>query len=625
MLLRNLHAASLPFITRALRGGRRVRYAAGALLLALLTVVLGFWIALGPGRLEHELRAGFNLERSMHMQELIEGKIFAEDSDELRHLGRQLAALQTPDIYARLASPGGRDGLHADWRVVSAVQQDVDAAIFAATIPSNRLHYPLRDSARALLAELGVTDYGYRDGSWSYLNWNDPDDVERIRHTLERRLQPQVMLYSSPLGVPDAVRLTGMIAGGITLLLLLLFAPVLTGTQMAQEVHENTLQPLTGTALGARDLVLGMTVGPLAVVGLVAAPQVVLLLGAALATGTVLSALAALAVAVVGGLFLTMLAQLAGLALGRQRTPGLIGVALLGGLVPLTMLGAALAIDLPHRAVGLLALLPQAAAAWLLCGSFVPESPIRLHYFGPAPDVFTSQAAVAVGTVGMLCFAWLGLRALVRRVGDLAPTALTRPEALLGALVSTVLIAIANPYGQHHYDAGEFYLLNLAIAAVPLALLLMMRVPQSDGPIALRRVPLGALVGEFFAMVGLHFLVSTVAMGGPDQLEILGTPVGFLYMLWSIAVAALIAIRVAAFPLTLLHRLWLGVCAIGLITAFVHAAWWADHQHGEPEDIFALWQVSPLLGLTQIVLLVVIPLTLVRALQNPASAPQSEA
>jgi hypothetical protein len=620
-LLRQLHAASLPFVARALRGGRRLRYATGALMLAVLTVVLGFWIALGPGRLEHELRASFNLERSMYQQELIEGKIFAEDDDDLRRLERQLHDLQRPDVYARLATSRDRHGLDADWRVVTAVQNDVEAVLFAATAPTTRDHHDLQRRARTLQAELRLPQH--TSPEWSYLNWYDADDIARIEHAVDRRMQPQVVIYGSPLGVADATRLTGMLAGGVTLLLLLLFAPVLAGTQMAQEVHENTLQPLTGTALGARDLVLGMTVGPLAVIGLVAAPQVVLLLGAAAALGSFLPALAALAVAVVGCLFLTMLAQLAGLALGRQRTPGLIGVALLGALVPLTMLGAALALELPSRAVGLLALLPQAAAAYLLFGSFIPA-----HHHDPfhvvTPDAVDPTTALVVGTLGMLCFAWLGLRALERRVGDLAPTALTRLEALFGALVSVVLITLANPFEHHTYNPNEFYLLNLGIAAVPLAILLMMRVPQSDGPVALRRVPLGALVGEFAAMVGLHFLVA-VAVMGPENLEIVGSPIALAYAAWSIGVAALIAVRLAAFPLTLLHKLWLCVCSVGLLAAFVHAAWWTDHPHGATADIFALAKVSPLLGLLQVILLIAIPVTLVRALRNPVTAAQPEA
>ena len=93
-------------------------------------------------------------------------------------------------------------------------------------------------------------------------------------------------------------------------------------------------------------------------------------------------------------------------------------------------------------------------------------------------------------------------------------------------------------------------------------------------------------------------------------------------MMGSVAlfVAALLAIRVAALPHNLVGKLWLGVCSVGLIAAFVHAAWWTDHPHGNPDDIFALWQVSPLLGIVQIALLFAIPITLIRALRSPASA-----
>lgn len=611
--LRQLHAASLPFVARALRGGRRLRYALGALLLSVLTVVLGFWIALGPGRLEHELRSGFNLEPSMYTQEMVDYKVFADDAQEVAELTRDIKALRAPDMLRLVAAD--RVSHQHDWRAVNAIESGIEALEFAANAPTyDRLQSDLQRRARTMLGELDLPQ-GHRV-DWMY--WHDPDHVGRVRAVLDSRLTPTVTVYSSPLGVSDAIRLTGLFAGGILLCLLLLFAPVLAGTQMAQEVHENTLQPLTGTALNSRDLVLGMTAGPLVIVGLLAAPQVVLLLGAALAGGAVLPALGMLTAALAGALFLTMLAQLAGLALGRQRTPGIIGVALLGALVPLTMLGAALALELPSRAVGMLALLPQAGSSFLLFESLsLPLVENDPYYTGVMHSlVADAHFATAVGAIGMLCFAFLGLRALERRVGDLAPTALTRVEATVGALVSTVLIILANPWRS---NPAEFYLLNLVLVSVPLGILLMMRVPQVDVPLAHRQIPVVGLLGEFATNVGL-FLAISVGIMGLDRLTILDSPVALAYTAWTIAVAGLIAIRVAALPLKLLSKVWLAVCMIGLGAAFIHAVEWARRPSHGAEDIFALWQVSPLLGVVQIALLIAIPVTLVRALRNPASA-----
>ena len=81
-----LHAASLPFVTRALRGRHRARYAAIALLLALVSVVLGAWVALGSGGFEHELRVAMKLEAPKDAQERQGFLLFADDAVEARDL-----------------------------------------------------------------------------------------------------------------------------------------------------------------------------------------------------------------------------------------------------------------------------------------------------------------------------------------------------------------------------------------------------------------------------------------------------------------------------------------------------------------------------------------------------------
>ena len=45
---RKLHAASLPFVARALRGGRKLRYSAVALLLALPSLMPAAWLPPPP-------------------------------------------------------------------------------------------------------------------------------------------------------------------------------------------------------------------------------------------------------------------------------------------------------------------------------------------------------------------------------------------------------------------------------------------------------------------------------------------------------------------------------------------------------------------------------------------------
>lgn len=619
-LSRQLHAASLPFVTRALRGGRKLRYTGAAVLLALLSVVLGCWLALGSGSLEHELRVGFKLERPMYLQEQQDFKIFADNPEELRHLQvavrRHTSAAGLRDIAAAVVV----DNYDDEHPVIERVSEALDLVTRVRHPNIFKIDADLRGPAEAFLARHEI----HLELTRGWDHWSEAEMNDQLRVMLARDLVPEVTTYRSPLSVVDAVRVTGLVAGSFAMLLLMLFAPVLAGTQMAQEVHENTLQPLTGTALSARQLVLGMTLGPAAVIALLAAPQLLLFLVAAASFGHILPALGMLAVCLASGAFLTMFAQLAGLALGRQRSSGMLGVTLLTLLAPLTMLGAVLALELPGRAVGVLGLLPQAAASHMLLESFLPAGTAMRCPNLDATELASAQLAVIIGALGMACFAWLGLRALERRVGELSPTALSRGEALLGALVSIVLVTLANPFQEHTYNAAEdFYLLNFGFVLVPMAILLMMRVPMAETPTALRRVPVGPLMAEFAAGLTLFFAVC-LALMGVDNLEIVHSPVALAYLAWTITVAGLLTLRVTALPMGWLAKLWVGVCALALGVSFVHTVRWTRSAYLETADILGFWQVSPLLGVLQAVMLVLIPAVLLRALRHPASTTPAE-
>ena len=617
-LSRQLHAASLPFITRALRGGRKLRYTGAAVLLALLSVVIGCWLALGSGTLEHELRVGFKLERPMHLQEQQDFKIFAEDPEELRRLQDAVRKYTSgPGLRAFAKAPQDyNDGFQVSERLSEAL--DLVTRVRHPNI--FKIDADLRGPAEAFLARHEI----HLDMTRGWDRWSEDEMNDQLRVMLARNLVPEVALYRSPLTIVDAVRVTGLVAGSFAMLLLMLFAPVLAGTQMAQEVHENTLQPLTGTALSARQLVLGMTLGPVSVIALLAAPQLLLFLAAAASFGHILPALGMVAVCLASGAFLTMFAQLAGLALGRQRSSGMLGVALLALLAPLTMLGAVLALEMPGRAVGVLGLLPQGAASYMLLESFLPAGTAMRCPNLDATELASAQLAVIIGALGMLCFAWLGLRALERRVGELSPTALSRGEALLGALVSIVLVTLANPYQENSYNAAaDFYLLNFGFVLVPMAILLMMRVPMAEAPTALRRVPIGPLMLEFAAGIALFFAVC-IAFMGVDQLEIVHSPVALAYLAWTITVAGLLTLRVAALPMGWLAKLWVGVCSLALGVGFVHTVRWTRSAYMQTADILGFWEVSPLLGVLQAVMLVLIPAVLLRALRHPASTTPTE-
>ncbi len=618
-LSRQLHAASLPFVTRALRGGRKLRYTGAAVLLALMSAVIGCWLALGSGSLEHELRVGFKLERPMYLQEQQDFKIFAEDPETLRRLQAAVRKHTTSAGLRNIAE--AVNDYDEDHQVVERVSEALDLVTRVRHPNIFKIDADLRAPAEAFLARHEITNPGLTRG-WD--RWSEDEMNAQLRVMLARNLVPEVTTYRSPLTVADAVRVTGLVAGSFAMLLLMLFAPVLAGTQMAQEVHENTLQPLTGTALSARQLVLGMTLGPAAVIALLAAPQLLLFLAAAASFGHILPALGMVAVCLASGAFLTMFAQLAGLALGRQRSSGMLGVTLLALLAPLTMLGAALALEMPGRAVGVLGLLPQAAASHMLLESFLPAGTAMRCPNLDANELASAQLAVVIGALGMLCFAWLGLRALERRVGELSPTALSRGEALLGALVSIVLVTLANPFHENSYNAAaDFYLLNFGFVLVPMSILLMMRVPMAEAPTALRRVPIGPLMTEFAAGLALFFAVCVACMG-IDQLEIVHSPVALAYLAWTVTVAGLLTLRVTALPLSWLAKLWVGVCALALGVSFVHTVQWTRSAYMQSADILGFWSVSPLLGVLQAVMLVLIPAALLRALRHPASTTPAE-
>lgn len=602
----SIRSAARPFVARALRGPRGRRLLGLSVLLAALSAVLGTWLALGTGEFERELRVGLDLEQSRHVQEERRFALIADSAEE--------AAALRAEVARRLAGqPMEYDD--AGYRVSGALDAAESRLRRAAYGEAPRHHRALqRDAILAFEAwTKGHVDAASIHGAPDY-NWYDAGEVAALRAVVDRTMSPRVEEYASPLAPIDALRMTGVLAGGALLLLLLLAAPVLAGTQMAQETHENTLQPLAGSALRAGELALGLTAGPLAVIGVLAAPQLLLLLAAAAVVGHLGAALALVAVVLAGGAFLVMLGQLAGLALGKVRSPGLVGGGLAAILGVLGGVGVALAAELSHRTAGTLALLPQAAASHSLAQAFGLGDADR--GFGAELD---TTVPVVVGAVGMLTLAYLGLRALARRVGNTSLVSLRRGEALVGAVVAMVLVTTANP--PHEWRAEEFYLLNLGLLSIPLAILLMMRAPTGDVPPAMRRTPVGSLVGEFVGWAGLYLLLAAMLVGDATM-WLFWNPLALLYAGWFLVVAALLALRVAVAPMTFASRLWAGVSAAMLAIAFGQMVMWArpgeELFHRDPH-LFVFTELSPLLGLVQAALTVAVPWTLLRALRRPAS------
>ena len=599
-----IRTATRPFVARALRGRRGRRLGALALMLTLLSGVLGTWLALGTGDVERELRVGFGLEAGRWEQEQRRFVVIADDAEQAEAMRRHLARAQ-----------GGwfamRTGEDAEYRVLDALRSARFAVRDAALSESPRNHRDIQREAQVVWSEWSAMPDPERrwvDYGTSNFAWYDDRAVEGLRAILARGGAPGVEVYASPLPVLDALRFSGVVAGGMLLLLLMLAAPVLAGTQMAQETHENTLQPLAGSALRAEELALGLTSGPLAVAALLAAPQLILMLVAALVTGSPGAGLALVGVAVAGGAFLVVLAQLAGLALGRLRSPGLVGGGLAIVLGILGGIGLALSAEVSWRTAGTLALLPEAAGGHALAQTFGLGE--RDYGFFAAHD---TSWILLLGSVGMLTFATLGMRALARRIGQTAPSALRAREALVAAGVAMALVTCANPMNMH-WRAESFFLLNLGVLSVPLAILLMMRAPTGDAPLSMRRASVGRLVLELLGWAALY-LGAAVCFVGLDRMDHLFHPVAFAYLLWFLTVGALLSLRVVMAPMTFLSWVWGGVIAMGLGAAFLHVEVWS-REFASHRPLFGLGELSPFLGVVQAIMMVVIPWTLVRTLRR---------
>lgn len=601
-----LPAFALPFVTRSLRRGLARRYALFSLLLAGLVLLTGLWAALGSGEAERELRQGVGLEQPTWERE------------------RQAFTVLATDEYGYDYNRGQLDKLHRgevadEYSDVLRVRQEGLQAL-AGAMHSPELDDPeqraLQARAQALLnRELPEAERAYLSGRW--VDWSDPADVEMIEAIVAREAMPSVERYRSPLGLRHALLFAGAIAGAILLLLGTVIAPLLVAVQQAQERHENTLMPLTGTSLSPRQLVLGLASGPLAVTALFAGPQIVLFaLGTAVGgrpgiAAVMLATLAATSFLLVFG------AQLLGHMVGKRRTPGVVGIALMSLAGAAWFAGAVLAVEIDTEIIGFTALLPHMGLSTLMGLSFDPVGlSVPRHLW--------------VGTLGNalggLVIGWLALTALSRTIAGREGPLLTRLEGALGALTCIVLANLALPLDMGSEAGAIRHFVGLAILALPLALLLAGRVPQGDGPARLRRVPVPSLLLEFglwalahvvvAAMLASFFDDESIMMFAHDRATHVFHPVSLLWMGWCVGVLGLIVVRLVALPNRLAAHIWTAFCAMSLIAGFVQSMFWGLDSHLDAADVFAMFELSAVLGLLQLGLTIWIPVSMLRSLRK---------
>ncbi|KIG14374.1 hypothetical protein DB30_06849 [Enhygromyxa salina] len=582
-------------MTRSLRGGRGRRYVIFSLILAFVTSVVGMWLTLGSGSLEQGLRTDLGVEEYEYEVERRSFTVLTHDPFEHQQAKSEVATLRANGDH-----PDGTYGQAYD-----LFEQGRAMLRQAALSPSpDPAHNQLHLQAAALIGDTSYNQYGGWDDSFA---WHDAAEVRVLEAVLANDGIPQVGAYSSPLGVSDGLKLVGLFAGLLLAGFATVFAPLLVAVQQAQERHENTLMPLTGTALSPRELAVGLAAGPSFVIGIFAAPQLAIFLICALFVGEIFVAGALLAALAATGALFIFGAQLLGQLMGDKRTPGIIGIALMCLTCVAWLAGVGLLGSNEDEIAGFAAVLPHLGLSALLGEVFF--------------DIPASFSRVFVGafvwTCGAVILGWLTLNALARRVEGNGGVLLDRWSALIGALTCIALVNVAIP-DLNHSEAFVRQYIGLAMLALPLALLLMARVPTGDGHPRMRAVPVPALLLEFGGWGVLHFVTVAVVFGSSiSSLH----PVALGWLMWCTAVLALIAIRIVAVPSKVAANLWAGFCAMSLTVGFAQAVFWAEaSQPRDLGEVFAMTELSPVLGLVQVALTIWIPVSLVRHLRKSLRA-----
>jgi hypothetical protein len=620
----NLPDFALPFVTRSMRGGRGKRYVALSGLLALFTLLMGTWMALGEGPMERDLRVSLDLEDSVWERQENEFVIIAQadwEVDDLEHEVRAIRAIRDADRKAFFEAAGDPNYYESTSNslnhysrvgyVVRSAYEDVERA--AKSVPPNRHARVLRDRAAAYLgvavrseADMMLDEYAVQEYAW-----HSPDAVERLESILDHDLLPQVERYSSPLDAFGAIKFIGAFAAWLLAVLALVVAPTSTAIQHAREVHNNTLQPLTGTAFSPKELTRGLRAGYLAPLAIFAIPLMALTTASALIAGNLFALLCMALILASGGYALVSLAHLFAHIAGHRRTPGMVGVGIMGLVGMSGFIGMIMGFEADDELLGALGAVPQAGFTFMQRWTFGNELD-----FEPF-----AVLAVFVGAIAWLIIGALVTQVISKRVAGSEGPALSRWRALVGAGVSAALVTMAfAPIVSHGHVSREeptiFFFAGLMALAIPYAALLMARVPMSEAPTTMRKLPLAPLMGELFAMVGLYSLI-TIPFIGEQAFNILLSPVAIFYAAWGIAVVGLVAVRSAvAAPQRIWTHLGIAYCMLCVLVAGVHATIWAmPFKKADGDELVLMWQLSPILGMLQLVCIFAVPLLLIRGLR----------
>lgn len=599
--LSRLRTAALPFVARSLRGARARRTAVLALVLAVLSVAAGLALARGAGPLERAARVGLDLEAPRHLQEFTSFSLVVDDEVTYELALREQAALRESRTRDDPNTPRLRLPLFAP-RMEQAGRMLVGASRAACDEACMKAHGELVERARRESPRLAG---GFGHAARSF-DWDDRNHVAALTAVLDAEMIPNVVRYASPLDSAASIAVTGAVAALVLMVLLVVVGPVMVGIAVASEVHENTLLPLSGTALGSREIALGLTAGALAPILLTALPLAIVTVGACIATGTVASTLVFFGLLLLSAWALSMLALVVGLHGGRKRGPGAIGIALLALLGSWAFVGVPLGLtDVGRGELAAMTVLPSGAmvhalAEGLLAGLGHPRSnviAVRLPWH------------ILAGAAAMLVVGALAMLAAERRVPGRFVPALRRVEALAGAAVLSGLTLLAA------YDVAGWKALAASLGAVtmPFMVLLMARVPTGNAPAGRVVVQVGALLAEFGAWIAMHV---GLAMWLLDLHDLVMRPTALAYLGWALLVAALVALRVVAAATSTAATVFAGTAFVAAIAAFGIGVASLPRQHPfEFASVGAAWLAVELLCAVAIPAFLLRPL---RAARPPA-------
>lgn len=585
-LLHRLRFAARPFVTRSLRGPRGRRAVALAILLAMCSGLAGLWIALGAGHLEHEVRRKLGLEPSMQQRESDGFVVFCHDDVDCRRIEREFGH--------------AGEGFAMQLDGIAFAQGAV--ATYGPSVPAE--YAPLHARARAALEGLPST-IGATPRRRAF-DWRDADHRALLGVVLDAEFRPAVVRYASPLGLSDGIALVGFFAAAALVVLGTVLGPVVVGIAFAQESHENTLQPVAGTALSPRAIALGLMAGALAPVAIVAVPQLVIAVLAAVTSGDPLALVGFVALLLPCAWALACLSAVVGLYAGRRRGPGLVGIALLAGASTWALAGTSIGFQALGRVeAALMTMLPSGGLVLAAREAFLGGAEFRHGALTIAPEWRLFAAAIGAIVVG-----GLALLAAERRIPGRMAAPLRRGEALFGSAVLSALTLLA--FSQER--PTSVVLATLAMMVMPMQFLVMGRVPQGDTPGVRPPVDTLRLLGEFVAFVALHLALAIVIVG-PHFVEALLPATGHLG--WALGVAALVSLRSVAAPMRLPATLWAGFSFVMAIVTFTTGVAIVTEVGRAP--MFALMPLSPWLGAVQIALTLAIPVTLARAVLRPGA------